>query len=70
MTNCEHYENGCKLGLHGGKPLAGNCEACLAAHENNQEYATALFAAYERSHPPNVLKVSGCCDSALNPPTV
>lgn len=68
MTDCEHYQNGCRLGLHGGKPLPGNCRACMAAGENNEEYAAKLFAAFERSHPPGVRKVSGCCDSAENPP--
>ena len=52
MTDCEHYQNGCLLGLHGGKPLHGNCRACVSAGENHEEYAARLFAAFERSRLP------------------
>jgi hypothetical protein len=45
MIDCEHYQNGCNLALHGGKPLLGNCLACIAAGENNKDYADRLFAA-------------------------
>lgn len=66
---CDHQQqDGCKLGLFGGKPLPGNCRECIRAGENNPEYAARLFASREKTHPSGVRKVSGCCDSALNPP--
>lgn len=65
--DCPHYSAGCLLKLHGGQPLPGNCRACIAAGENNPDYAAALFARFERSHPPDRPRVSGCCDDARNP---
>ena len=58
----------CSLGLYGGNPHPVNCEACMRAERNNPEFAKELFAKHELTHPPNVRKVSGCCDSAENPP--
>jgi hypothetical protein len=67
MIDCDYYNNGtCKLGLHGGSPLKGNCLACIKSGENNEKYAKELFERYERSHPSNVARISGCCDSARN----
>ena len=66
--NCGYFINqGCQLGLFGGKPHAGNCRECVKSGENNPEYAAKLFAAREISHPSSAPKVSGCCDSAENP---
>lgn len=60
---CEHFCLGiCELGLFGGRPLEGNCRACLAAGENTHEYADQLQAARAISHPPTAAPVSGCCD--------
>jgi len=68
--NCPHYLDGCLLGYHGGKPLVGNCRACIEAGENNEASAKALFELVNVSHPPTKQRISGCCDSALNPPLV
>ena len=57
----------CSLGLYGGKPYLGNCQQCIAAGENTEEFAAGLTATRERSHPAASPHVSGCCDSALNP---
>jgi len=57
----------CVIGLFGGKPFLGNCNACIAAGNNTQEFAAELFARAERSHPATAPRASGCCDSALNP---
>ena len=66
---CDHFQSDrCAIGLYGGDPHAINCGACVSQGNNNAEFAEALFASREKSHPPNVRKVSGCCDSALNPP--
>lgn len=40
----------------------------MRAERNNPEFAKELFAKHELTHPPNVRRVSGCCDSAENPP--
>lgn len=67
--DCEHFQpNRCALGLYGGEPHPVNCIACVSQGNNTPEFAAALFASRERTHPPNVRKVSGCCDSAENPP--
>jgi hypothetical protein len=67
MIECIYYNDGnCKLGLHGGNPLKGNCLACIQSEENNQKYAKELFERYERTHPSTAKRVSGCCDSARN----
>lgn len=60
----------CTLGLYGGTPQAIACLLCISNLENNQEFANRLFESRERSHPPGARRVSGCCDSALNPPPV
>ena len=66
--NCEHLKDGaCSLGLYGGKPYFSNCLACVAQGNNNPDFARALFASRETTHPPTPQRVSGCCDSALNP---
>jgi hypothetical protein len=58
----------CDIGLFGGFPYLGNCLACVAAGQNNAAFVIASKEQYERSHPPGQAAVSGCCDSALNPP--
>jgi len=66
--NCEHLQDGkCLLGLYGGKPYFSNCLACMSQGNNNREFAEKLFANREVTHPPKPGRVSGCCDSALNP---
>jgi hypothetical protein len=65
---CEHFQSDrCAIKLYGGSPHAMNCAACVAQGNNNAEFAEALFASREKTHPSNVRKVSGCCDSAENP---
>jgi hypothetical protein len=56
----------CALGLYGGKPFVGNCRACITNGENTPEFAQALNARAEQSHPSSQRKISGCCDSARN----
>lgn len=68
FSNCPYFKDGCSLGLFGGKPYPHNCAGCIKAGENNPEYAENLFAVHAKSHPTGKRKVSGCCDSALNPP--
>ncbi len=66
---CEFLSDGkCSIGLYGGKPYPQNCRACMAQGNNSKEFAEALFASREKTHPPKVRRVSGCCDSAENPP--
>jgi len=36
----------------------------MARNENNKEYADKLFAAYAKSHPEGMERISGCCDRA------
>jgi hypothetical protein len=60
----------CKIGLYGSKPYLGNCHACISAGENTPDFAAKLTDRAAQSHPANRAKVSGCCDSALNPPPV
>lgn len=62
MIACQYHQDGCSLGLHGGKPKEGNCRECVKAGENNPEYAKRLFDASAITHPPDRPKVSGCCD--------
>ena len=64
--NCQYLQNGCVLGYHGGKPLPGNCRACIAGEENNPESAKAFFDAMENAHPSSAAPISGCCDDARN----
>lgn len=75
MTSCPHQSQPpgkdtgrrlCALGLFGGKPFSGNCLSCIAKGRNNAEYAAALFARHEKTHPGDKPRVSGCCDSARN----
>lgn len=58
----------CSLGFYGGAPKICECQKCIAAGENTEEYARKLEALHAMSHPPDRQQVSGCCDSALNPP--
>lgn len=65
---CVYFQQGgCELMLYGGKPHAGNCIACKSQGNNNPKFARDLFASREKTHPPTVRRVSGCCDSAENP---
>ena len=67
LQYCNFFNKGkCKLGLHGGTPHEGNCDACIKNNENNEIYAQELFLRYEKSHPESANKISGCCDSAKN----
>lgn len=60
---CDHLCLGaCDLGLFGGKPYEWNCRECIAAGENNPNYAAILRRAHEATHPPSQAPVSGCCD--------
>ena len=66
---CQYLDSGtCSLGYFGGNPRVANCKICISKGNNNPEAAAELFASRERTHPSSVPKVSGCCDSALNPP--
>jgi hypothetical protein len=56
----------CKRGLYGGMPSHKICEMCIERGENTPEFAQALKARAEQSHPPSRRKISGCCDSAKN----
>ena len=58
--------NHCSIGLYGSYPSVGVCSNCIKRGENNESYAKELFSRYEKSHPPLVKKISGCCDSAKN----
>lgn len=73
ILNCEHQVKTsstnlfvCKIGMYGGHPYIGNCISCIKNNENNKEYSNKLLKILDRSHPSNVQKVSGCCDSAKN----
>ena len=57
----------CELGLYGGAPYLKNCQQCLAAGENTEEFARALQATHAASHPASRPRLSGCCDDARNP---
>ena len=57
----------CALGLHGSRPYVGACAYCITAGENTPEHAARVAARYEKSHPSQRRRISGCCDSALNP---
>jgi hypothetical protein len=76
MINCEYADfifgkNKrrliCKLGFYGGQVTLGDCKICIQRGQNTAEYAAELAARAERAHPSSARKVSGCCDSALNP---
>ena len=54
----------CALGYYGGKPYVGNCSYCEGRGENTPEFAAALFAREDVSHPSTKPKLSGCCDRA------
>jgi hypothetical protein len=58
--------NICRLGLYGGRVSDGGCKICMARGENTPEFAQALSARAEQSHPSSQRKISGCCDSARN----
>jgi len=65
---CQWFLAGkCLLGLYGGDPQAISCALCVSNRENTEEFAASLTALRERSHPAASPRVSGCCDSALNP---
>ena len=59
--------NVCALGMYGSKPSHGTCKLCIERGQNTPQHAAELAARAERSHPPTAKRVSGCCDSALNP---
>jgi hypothetical protein len=59
--------NACAIGLYGSKPSHGTCKLCIERGQNTPQHAAELATRAERSHPPTARKVSGCCDSALNP---
>jgi hypothetical protein len=64
---CIHLNQGCELGWYGGKPTIQNCKVCIAAERNNPDAKKISDARAERTHPSSAPRVSGCCDSALNP---
>lgn len=73
MTTCPHQtqppgkDTGrrfCSLGLHGGRPYIGECNACISKGQNNEQFANELKARRARSHPESAEKISGCCDRA------
>ena len=73
MITCPHWSRSqdrgqgkCVLGLYGGAPWVGNCLACMARGENTPEFAAALFARADRTHPADRQRISGCCGSALD----
>jgi hypothetical protein len=65
-TSTTREYNACELGLYGGKPSHGTCSRCMEQGENTLEFAQALIAQAEKSHPSSQRKISGCCDSAKN----
>ena len=69
ITATAREYNVCALGLYGGRPSHGTCLRCTQRGENTAEFAAALHARAERTPPAGAPAVSGCCDSALNPPT-
>jgi hypothetical protein len=54
----------CGLGMYGGKVTDGTCRRCIRLGENSPDYAAALFARAEHSHPAARARISGCCDRA------
>jgi hypothetical protein len=78
MISCPHYtrelgnkHNGiCDLGWASGKPFIGECLRCIKESRNTPEAYAAAQARHALTHPAGVPRVSGCCDSALNPPPV
>lgn len=54
----------CKLNFYGGQVTDGMCRKCIAANENNEDYARSLFLREQKSHPHGVKRISGCCDRA------
>ena len=58
----------CSLHRYGGRPHAVACQMCIESGENTEEFSQVLEARHRASHPPERPYVSGCCDSALNPP--
>jgi hypothetical protein len=68
--NCPHATqlnrdtNSCALGLYGGRPSTGVCYRCIHSGENNADFARALFARADNTHPANRPRLSGCCDRA------
>jgi hypothetical protein len=65
-TSTTREYNACGIGLYGGKPSHGTCSRCIERGENTLEFAQALNARAEQSHPSSQRKISGCCDSARN----
>ena len=68
MISCLHWtrkashgQGACALGLYGGKPWVGNCQACMTAGENSADFAAALFARAERTHPADHRGLPDCC---------
>jgi hypothetical protein len=66
ITSTTREYNACGLGLYGGRPSHGTCSRCMEQGENTPEFAQALIARSEKSHPLSQRKISGCCDSAKN----
>lgn len=65
---CDFFRNDrCTLGLYGGNPKPMNCKNCMALGNNNQAFAEKLFSERGKTHPVAAPRLSGCCDSALNP---
>jgi len=66
---CDYLKDSrCTLRLYGGYPSPANCIACVSQGNNNAEFARKLFDSRARTHPVHVQRISGCCDSAENPP--
>lgn len=58
----------CSIGVYGGKPKEEHCLRCISRGDNNPEFAAKLASLQKTTHPESAPKVSGCCDSAENPP--
>jgi len=65
----ENGERSCDLGLFGGKPKPRNCIDCIRLGNNTPEFKAGLDELATKTHPSHRPKISGCCDSAENPPT-
>jgi len=67
--SCQFYANAsCTLGLHESKPTEGNCRACMAAGENNEQYAKGILEkrkqAFANPSPSLAAKASSLFDAA------
>jgi hypothetical protein len=68
QTDCRYYRNGCRLGYYGGHPQMKECQLCMTEKNNTLQAAKTFFELMEKAHPSGKPRVSGCCDSAENPP--